>query len=96
MTFTSLLRIRSAAARGPLAPSDLDQITRRVLVPVGNDFGLCLHWVRAALEHLQGGDIITITNIDELMKEFCTFAAGNRRFAVRNLYPNLMVSQFCS
>ena len=94
MSLTSLIKIRDVS-RGVLAEDDLKALLEEVAVPLGGEPGECLNWVMRAVEHLAARKVVTLLSSANLREEFSSFCSGNRAFARRELFPNVMVSQNC-
>ncbi|KAF9071863.1 hypothetical protein BDP27DRAFT_1218384 [Rhodocollybia butyracea] len=90
MFLTSLLKI------GDCVPVDaLRNEAEQTTVPDNGEFGECSVWVMKLVDRLNDKGLIHVANLDALKQEFDVFVSGNRRYARRDLFPNIAVSSFC-
>ncbi|KAI0798712.1 hypothetical protein BC629DRAFT_1285692 [Irpex lacteus] len=92
MFLTSLIKV----SKGSVTPEQLREAASAVVPPNNDEFGECASWVWRVLERLHDGGLIRLDDVEGIKEEVSTFVAGNRAFARRDKFPNVMISQFCS
>ncbi|KAI0075463.1 hypothetical protein K474DRAFT_1691801 [Panus rudis PR-1116 ss-1] len=96
MTLTSLYKLRDAVTKNKVTPEQLQEIAATVPVPQNDNFGECTSWTKSVVEKLADAGLIQVTDMEGLWKEFEEFVTGNRAFARRDRFPNVVSSSFCS
>ena len=92
MFLTSLVKVSSRI----VTPEQLREAARAVPPPDNDEFGECAPWVWRVLEKLSEGGLVNLKDVKLLEEEVSAFATGNRAYARRDRFPNVMVSQYCS
>ncbi|EGO04000.1 hypothetical protein SERLA73DRAFT_175718 [Serpula lacrymans var. lacrymans S7.3] len=95
MFFSTLLKLRDVSA-GSITVAQLEEAAMSVPAPDNDEFGECLPWVLQVVQTLHDMDLIVLTDIKDLGKEFEEFATGNKAYATRTKFPNVKASQFCT
>lgn len=94
MFCTTLLKLRDAVDGVP-TPEQLRASAEQVAVPLNDEFGECVPWVLRVVERLGEEGCLDVRDVEALGREFEEFAAGNRAFARRDVFPNVPASRFC-
>jgi hypothetical protein len=80
---------------GYITAEQLKESAEQVEVPQNDEFGECLPWVLRVIGKLGEEGGLNVKNVEALGKEFEDFAAGNKAFVRRRVFPNVRASRFC-
>ena len=95
MFLSSLLKIHDISA-GQVNVGQLHDAASAVPVPEHGEFGACGPWVYAVVRELHKRGLVVLIDAEALEKEFEAFAVGNKAYARRDRFPNVVASQYCS
>ncbi|KAG9014405.1 hypothetical protein FRB90_005377 [Tulasnella sp. 427] len=95
MALTTLVKLRDVSA-GTITKEQLDKAISLVPAPEGGEFGECLPWVLKVVKILDAEGLLSVKDINDLGMEFGDFAKGNRKYATRAMFPNVITSAHCS